>query len=117
MGGIILVLVVTCSVLAWKYHQQNQSSANQASATTNRIIKDVARLYMVPTNEQPSVAQIQDKSQIKNQEFFENAVNGDYLLVYQKNKLALLYRESVNKLVNVEPVSITASNNAQSSTH
>jgi hypothetical protein len=72
----------------------------------------VSQLYAVPGDEQPTVAQVQDKEKLKDQSFFSKAENGDYILIYTNNKLALLYREKEDKLINVGPVSISDQNSA-----
>jgi hypothetical protein len=77
------------------------NSKNQSE----RVIAEVSQIYLVPTDETPTVAKIQDTSKIQsNQTFYANAKNGDFLLVYNKAGLALLYRESANKLINVRPI-------------
>lgn len=102
----VIILLAAVGVLFWKYQEAKDMTANQSQETSNRVIQKVSNLYLVPTNEEPTVAQIQDKSKLGNQEFFKTSQNGDYLLVYQKAKLAIVYRENDNKLVNVGPVSI-----------
>jgi hypothetical protein len=104
LSVIIVILILVVGVLFWKY--QNAKATDPAKETSARIIQKVAKLYMVPTNEEPTVAQIQDKSKLDNQEFFKTSENGDYLLIYQKAKVAIVYREQINKLVNVGPVNI-----------
>jgi len=65
----------------------------------------VGVLYALP-DEDPVVGKIQDREKLSDQEFFKNAANGDDLLIYQESKLAIIYRASENKLINVGPVSI-----------
>jgi hypothetical protein len=72
----------------------------------------VSKLYYLPKDEKPTVAQIEDKSKLEGQSFFTGAQNGDYLLVYTNAKIALLYREHDNKLVNVGPVNTDQNSNA-----
>lgn len=75
------------------------------------IIKKVEKLYITPSAEVPTVAEIKDKDSLqKNQEFYQGAENGDFLLVYNKAKIAIIYRESMNKLVKVSPVIPTETN-------
>lgn len=104
MSVIIVILIATVGVLFWKYQQAKETDS--AKETSARIIQKVSNLYFVPNDEEPTVAQIQDKDKLGNQEFFKSSQNGDYLLIYQKAKVAIVYREDVNKLVNVGPVSI-----------
>lgn len=103
--AVIVVLAAAVGFLFWKY-QDAKDSTDKAQETSARIIQKVSNLYMVPQGEEPTVAQIQDKKKLGNQEFFKTAENGDYLLIYQKGKVAIVYREKANKLVTVGPVSI-----------
>lgn len=110
LGSVIAILVVVIGVLGWKYQQASKSPDAEAKKTSSRVIEKVSSLYMVPGDEEPTVAQIQDKNKLGNQDFFKNTQNGDYLLIYQKNKVALVYREKDDKLVTVGPVNIDAEN-------
>lgn len=114
--AIIALLLAAVGVLAWKYQQAKNDKANSNEATSQRVIEKVSRLYLVPTNERPTVALIQDKSKLDNQDFFKKVNNGDYLLIYQKDKIALVYREKDNKLVNVGPVNLDGQNQDQGQT-
>jgi len=104
LSAVIVILIILVGVLFWKYQQAKQG--DPAKETSARIIQKVSDLYLVPGGEEPTVAQIQDKEKLGNQEFFKSSQNGDYLLIYQKAKVAIVYREDANKLVTVGPVSI-----------
>jgi nitrogen fixation-related uncharacterized protein len=99
---LIVLLAVAAGFFFWQY---KNSQKDEGEAASQRIISQVGDLYMLPGGEEPTVAEIRDKSKLKDQSFFDNAKDGDYLLVYQEAKIALLYRESDGKLVNVGPVS------------
>lgn len=96
-----------------KQNAQAQQAGQQE--TKNLIVEKVGALYQLP-NEEPTVAQVQNKDQLEDQIFFSAAENGDYLLVYKEAKLALLYRERINKLVNVGPINLEGQNVAGDST-
>ncbi|HSX46974.1 MAG TPA: hypothetical protein VLF87_03235 [Patescibacteria group bacterium] len=84
-------------------------SANQAAqAEVDRTIAAVGKLYALPKDEKPTVATVTDKEATKKQygHFFDNAENGDISLIYTQAKLAILYRPSTNKIVNVSSVTI-----------
>lgn len=75
-------------------------------ATKNSVIKDVARIYAVP-NEEPTLARVNNPAELsKDQSFFAPSKEGDYVLVYPKAKLAILYRATEKKIINVGPVSV-----------
>ena len=113
LAGVIVLLLAIIGVLGWKYQHANKNEASKNKETSKRVVAEVSKLYFVPTNEEPTVALIQDKDKLGNQEFFKKANNGDYLLIYQKDKIALIYREKDNKLVNVGPVNLDNQNKAQ----
>lgn len=102
IGGSIVIaaLLIVIGVLLFRYMQLR----NDTAGNTDAIIQRVAALYLVPTNETPTIAQVKDERKLQEQPFFAGAQDGDYILVYSKNKLALIYRKEVNKLVNVGPI-------------
>lgn len=110
-GVLIIVLAALAGFLFWKYHGSNQEDDQSKS---NRIISQVGELFILPKGETPTVAAIQDLSKLKGQEFFSDAKNGDYVLIYSQAKVAFLYREPEGKLVNVGP--IKTENNAANQT-
>lgn len=101
VAGILLALAA--GFFAWKYF--DSKGEESGSAASQRIIEKVGKLYLVPDGEEPTVAQIQDKEKLSGQQFFDKATNGDYLLIFSDSQFALLYREDVNKIVNVGPIS------------
>ncbi|HEX8763309.1 MAG TPA: hypothetical protein VF733_06170 [Candidatus Saccharimonadales bacterium] len=102
---VILILVIIVGVVF--FFAGREGEPDQSREQSLKIIRQVGKLYILPTDEEPTVALITDKSSLSssgNREFYKNAQNGDYLLVYNKAKIAFLYRQSVHKLVHVSPV-------------
>jgi len=116
LGVLIVLLIGVIGVLFWKYQQAVNEPPEKAQETSARIIDRVSAIYLVPTGEEPTVAQIQDKSKLSDQAFFKKAQNGDYLLIYKKEKIAIVYRENANKLVTVGPIDITEDQGQQGQT-
>lgn len=83
---------------------QNPSIAAQEEL--NSLVVRVGRLIELPKNETPTVATVSDVSKLKGQQFFANAVNGDKVLIYEKAKKAILYRPSINRIIEVGPINI-----------
>ena len=105
-----LVLVVAFAAVAgfffWKWQSLKANPTVEAEATSIRLVEKISKIYDLPKGEKPTLALIQDKNKLKDQSFFAKAQNGDYLLMYTNAKLALLYREKDNKLINVGPINI-----------
>jgi len=69
---------------------------------TKKITNAVGKLIQLPEGT-PQIATVSDVETLKKaQPFFENAQNGDQVLVFTKE--AILYRPSSNKIINVAPV-------------
>lgn len=106
-GGVLLVALAAA---AFYFYQQYASLKNdpavQNKATATRITGDVAKVLKVPTDEEPQVALITDPDQLKSQSFYADAQKDDYLIVYQKAGIAIIYREKDRLLVNVDHVQV-----------
>lgn len=105
---LIVLFAALAGFLFWKYLGLKDSSG-QASAEQERsqgVINKVGELYKLPAGEEPTVAQVQDKNKLDKQAFFASAENGDYILIYKEARLALIYRESIGKLINVGPITL-----------
>jgi len=104
------LIVVLGGLAVYFFNQYNNLKTHPNAATqetTGKVVGEVSKLYgSLPNNETPTLAQVNDKSKLENQEFFKNAQNGDYILIYPNAKLAVIYREKENKLINVGPVSV-----------
>ena len=68
------------------------------------IVKNVTKLTQVPQGEPPTIAKISDITKLNNQPFFQNAKNGDFVLIYTKAKEAILYDPTTNKVLRVGPI-------------
>lgn len=111
---VVLGLAAAAGYFFWQYNNLKNNPNLAAQETTQRLVSKVGQLYAVPGDEQPTVAQVQDKEKLKDQAFFSKAENGDYIIIYTNAKLALLYREKDNKLINVGPVTISDQNSSNS---
>ncbi len=111
IGVIAVVLLTSVGVTYFFYSQYQSLKANPNSANDAEVKKLVAQIkpfYDLPTDETPTVATVSDKSKVVDQPFFAKAENGDKILIYRKNKLAILFRPSQNKLINVGPIDLDA---------
>ncbi len=104
---LVVILAVGC-VFMYTQYQSAQDKIDTAktgqSAQTKDVVKAVSKLVIVPTNETPTVATVTNIEKIKSQAFFVDARNGDKVLVYGKQKKAILYRPSTNQIVNINTV-------------
>lgn len=109
--GAVLIAAVLFATIIFMQNRNNGSASGKTKS--EEVIRKVSELYLLPTNEQPTVAEIKDKTSLQSQDFYKQAENGDFVLVYEKAKLAVLYRESLHKLVKVSPVAPTTNSGAE----
>jgi hypothetical protein len=97
-----------------KYYnlKKNPPSADEVQKSEReRIVAKVGKLYKLPQGEDPDpFATVKDKELLKGQDFFKDAENGDYVLFYKNAKVAILYREKEDRIINVGPLSESGTN-------
>lgn len=110
-GIVIVVLLIVAGMLFW------QTKSKESSVDiSKRIVAEVSAIYLVPTDEEAVVARIEDKNKLGDQSFYKNAQNGDYLLMYNKAKVALIYREKDHKVIVSAPITTTNDSAGQPTT-
>jgi len=115
--NITFLLIALAAVVASGYfYTQYQDARREADLAKNiptagdkeleSIVEKVGRLVILPNGETPTLATVTDKERLSNQPFYKNAQNGDKVLIYTKAKKAYLYRPSINKIIEIAPVTI-----------
>jgi len=112
IGVAILVVAASIpSVYFYTQYQKAQARVDNPTAAAKEDAKDVVaaigKLIMLPAGEDPTIATVSDATKLKDQAFFANAQNGDRVLIYSKAKKAILYRASIQKIIEVGPVNIS----------
>jgi hypothetical protein len=97
---IIVALVVGATATYLILHKQ------QPKLTDVHVIERlVGRHYVLPTDEQPALATVTDPSKVTTK-FLQKAKQGDKILIYQKNSRVIIYRPSIDRIIDVGPVEI-----------
>lgn len=113
IAAVLIIIAALPSYYYYSQYKKTQALLNNPSATANaevkQLIKEVGVLMVLPTTEQPTVATVSDVTKLVDQPFFANAKNGDKVLIYTQSKKAILYRESLNKIIEVAPVNLGSS--------
>lgn len=118
--GFILLLLIVGAVLGFYFFDQYQkgnlfsNSGQNAQAKENKkVIARVGKLIKLP-NETPSVATVSDITKLQNQTLFQNAQNGDKVLIFNKAKRAIVYRPSENLIIEIGNIVVTPENSPSS---
>ena len=108
--GLCILILVGLSVYFYQRSRQAElqlsGDTTAAQQATNRVVKKVSKHMLLPTDEKPTLATVSDVTKVKDQPFFTHAKNGDEVLVYTQARKAILYRPSVDRIVEVAPLSV-----------
>ena len=101
VSGVLLLLITGLAVYLFLQH------SSQDLSDVNAVKQLVARHMLLPTDETPALVTVTDPSKLTT-DFLKQTVAGDKVLIYQTNKRAIIYRPSVDRVVDVGPVLIDA---------
>lgn len=112
---VIMLLYMAVSTFAAVYYYRMYTTyeakipkeQKEADKDIAKTLESVKKLMSVP-NEQPSLAVVKDAAKLKEQQqFFSQAENGDKLLIFKIARKAILYRPSINKIIESGPLLVT----------
>ncbi len=113
---LVLILIAVSIFLFFQYQEAKHTLQTPSAAANTRQVNDVVakvrKLAVVPTNETPTVATVKNAEKIKQLPYFANAHDGDKVLVFSKQKQAVIYRPSTNQVVAIFPTSDATSTSA-----
>lgn len=103
---LLIISYVILGAIVWKLATRQTTDPvklqEQAQKELTAIVESVSKIMLLPSDETPQVAIIQDVDALKKtQDFFTDAENGDKILVYGKARKAIIYREKTNQIINV----------------
>lgn len=103
IGIVILAVLINVVYFLNQFRKVQKTSSTPAKAAEDvkTLTAKVGQLIELPKSEEPSIAIVSNKEKLKDQPFFANAQNGDKVLIYTKSKKAILYRPSINKIIEV----------------
>ncbi|MEO8105568.1 MAG: hypothetical protein ABI602_04520 [Candidatus Saccharibacteria bacterium] len=107
---LLVIIALSVALLAiaglfWRHMTAGQSL--QGKAELQRVEKEIEKHYVLPSDEVPALATVTDKNKLTTP-FFKSAQNGDKILIYQKNKIAIIYRPVIDRIIAVGPVALDA---------
>lgn len=102
---MLFILIITISFGGYFYYKLHklQTSSNSKKEAQDLLGK-VAKLYLIPTGEEPTVATVSDPQKLKDQAFFQAAQKDDKVLIFTQAGKAVLYRPSIDKIIEIAPI-------------
>lgn len=103
--GIVVALVAGFAFvgydyfLAKKYIFKTVSTEEKARQEVAAVTSVIRKSVDLPPDEKAVMATVTDIDQLKNQQFFQNAQNGDKVIMYPESGKALIYRPKDKRVV------------------
>ena len=116
-SGLFVLVLASLIVAGYFYNQVRvlkQDPQLLAQKEGDKIIKTIGKLVILPTDEVPTVATVSDLEALKGQTFFEQAEEGDKVLIYTQAKKAILYSTNFKKIIDIAPLNIEDPNTTTS---
>lgn len=89
----------------------NQVKKIDPQTASQELLKRVGRLIILPKNETPAIATINNVEVLKKeQNFYTDAANGNILLLFLQSKKAIIYDRIKDQIVNVGPLDVRSRN-------
>lgn len=108
--ALLIVAIVGVALGGYFYYklynlQKNPNAENAKEAKD--LLAKVAEIYLIPTGEEPTIATVSDPTALKNQSFFTASQKGDKVLIFTLAGKAVLYRPSIDKIIETAPINNT----------
>ncbi len=97
LGLLALAILVFLFFFGQQFLKSYNASKNVLTST--QVLEAVNKLMVLPTDEEPVVKTVKTLDGLNYQPFFMNAEVGDEFLLFEKAKRAVLYRPSLNKII------------------
>jgi hypothetical protein len=83
-----------------------ENAPEVAKAEIDLLVDEISTIMLLPEDETPSLLTVTDLERLRDQKFYENAKNGDKVLVYRFARKAILYRPSERRIIEVGTVNV-----------
>lgn len=108
VGLVVFALFIGVAATSGYYAVKEQVLGASTKASTPEvelaeIIKKIENHALLP-DETPTVATVSDATKLSDERFFDDARNGDIVVIYKDAKKAILYRPSVDRIIEMGPV-------------
>lgn len=102
IAGILVVagLLGTSGYFYWQYKKVVKNQSAVSTDEIKEITGKIEKVMELP-QEKPTMATVADREKLKDQIFFEKAENGDKVLIYSQSGKVILWRPSIEKIVEI----------------
>lgn len=97
--SLIFLISVGSIFLYLQYEKLISDKDNLNKKQAEYYLNQLSKVFILPEDEEPSIATIVDKSKLADHPFFEKSINGDKVFIFSKDKQVVLFRPSLGKIV------------------
>ncbi len=101
---ILIVAVCFGGYFYYKIHKFQNTPKDVKEEEVSSVISQVSNLYLFPSGESPTIATVSDPLALKGQAFFNSSAVGDKVLIFSNAGKAVLYRPSINKIIEISSI-------------
>lgn len=105
---IVLIALLVSSLAFGGYffykYKFNAISESASKKEAEKLFSKISDIYYFPEGEKPAIATVSDPSIFSGQGYFESAQIGDAIFIFAGTKRAVLYRPSIDKIIDVAPM-------------
>lgn len=98
-AAVVAIMVLIAGF--WWFGMDRVSREHVEIATVKNAI---SKHMVLPSNEEPTLAVVADKSKLTNKYLAAKAENGDQILIYTQQQLAIIYRPSIDRIAGITVV-------------
>ncbi len=102
----LLILFFVASGVAGYFYWQTKQLPPYVSPETMDVLEKLNTMIVLPADEQPTVATVNDIEKLKGQPFFAKAKVGDRVVIYSKNQKVILFDPVAGKIIEVGSINI-----------
>lgn len=104
-GVIAAIVLLAVAGLATAAYLTLYDKPTTPPAVTN-VVELVGRHFVLPDDEEPAILTVVNKGDVSSAFLKGKVENGDKVLIYQTNKKVIIYRPSLDKVVDAGPAVI-----------
>ena len=114
LGLFVALTLIAASAPSIYFYNELKSArellnnpSNARKVESEKLLKEIGNLLVLPEDEEPTIATVNNKDQLTSVPFFAAAQNGDKILIYQKAKKAIIFRPETGKIIEVAPINVS----------
>lgn len=101
-----IILLAVFFYITIDYYRLRKNPDLMYQRELQRMQARISKVLVLPENEIPTLATIDDVAKLEKNPFLKQAKNGYKLLIYQQAKKAILYDPEIRKVVDVAPITV-----------